>query len=150
MAGARSKNVIDLSAWKGYEQRLKILGNRLPNIIEDSLKKSAEKSTEKLKADFSRANYPAHAKYSTGLSEESLLSPEVVWLDNEQSVLIRWGFDLKTHGEFYPAPIFLIYGTPIMVEMKGIKKDLYSSVILNDFQDDLENAVNTEIERIMG
>lgn len=150
MAGAKSKNLINLSAWADYEKRLETLGERLLKIVGQSLKKSAEKSTEKLKADFTRANYPAHAEYSTGLSQETAMTPEIVWLDNDTSVLIRWGLDLKTHGEFYPAPIFLIYGTPIMTEMKGVKNDLYSSVILASFQDDIEEAVNAEIERIAG
>jgi hypothetical protein len=116
-------NKVSLS-FDGFEQmaeKLDRISNNLKGTTEQALKKSFEIIQPKVKKAVRKNNLPRKGKYSTGISEESVLSDDtVVWKGTVGSIGV--GFDFDVSGL---RTVMLMYGTPTMAPVKGLKAAVY-------------------------
>jgi len=88
---------------------------------------------------------PAKGKYSTGDTKESI--------DDEMSVewqgmtgTIKVGFDFKKSG---PKSIFLMYGTPRMKPVSGLKSAIYGAKTKREVAEIQEKVLSDVIKEVM-
>lgn len=111
--------------FEGFEEMIKKLSELegdLKSVSEKALKESHAYVTPKLESAIQPSKLPAKGKFSKGNTSKNLVrTNEVSWTGSVGTVKI--GFDL--HNDI--TSIFLMYGTPRMKPVKGLKNSIYGS-----------------------
>lgn len=121
-----TKNKIGLK-FEGLEEMIanleKVQGD-LKSTTEKALKASKQRVNEELRKVTVPANYPAHGKYSTGKTAQSIdTDMSVTWEGTTASIKV--GYDMQISGM---TSIFLMYGTPRhKPPMKAVRK-MYNAI----------------------
>lgn len=137
----------DWSAFDEYLEKLKKVGDgaQVKSGVENALKKSKEYVNQSLKKKMEKKNLPAHGAYSTGNTEKSINKDMGVnWRATEASIDI--GFDFEKSGI---TSIFLMYGTPRMNPVRGLKEAVYGTKAKKEITEIQGKALNDAITKIM-
>lgn len=144
---ARNKIGIQVKGFDEYMSKLDELGGSaaMRRGVESALKASKDYVNPLISAAMASSNLPAGGKYSTGDTAHAI--------DKEMSVewdgmigSIKVGFDFKKGGL---TSIFLMYGTPKMPPVAGLKDAIYSAKTQREIKKLQEEALNKVIERVM-
>lgn len=113
--------------------------------IDDALTKSKEYVNERLDAVMVNSKLPAKGKYSKGDTKRSIeKTTEVKWQGTLASTKV--GFNLKESGL---TSIYLMYGTPKMKPVSGLKAAIYGAKTKREVAAIQKEALNNVIRRIM-
>lgn len=111
--------------------------------VEGALKASKQHVNPLIKKAMGKL--PAKGKYSTGVTKDSI--------DNEMKVewegmtgSIKVGFDFSKSG---PKSIFLMYGTPKMKPVSGLKSAIYGAKTQKEIAEIQEKVLSDVIKRVM-
>lgn len=111
--------------------------------VEAGLRASKEYVNPQIEAAMGKL--PARGKYSTGRTEDSIdKDMSVDWEGMTGSIKV--GFDFKQSGL---TSIFLMYGTPRMSPVRGLKNAIYGTKTKKHIKEIQAEAVNKVINRIM-
>lgn len=112
--------------------------------VDEALIKSKEYITNEL--DKAMTRLPAKGKYSTGRTKKSLdKTNKTEWSGMMASTKV--GFNLKESGL---TSIYLMYGTPKMKPVKGLKSAVYGTKAKKEVTKIQSEAINKVINDIMG
>lgn len=145
---ARNRVVCDFSGFRDYMARLDELGNddAMKRGVEAGLKASKQYVNTEVNKAIAKSNLPAHGKYSTGNTKDSLDKNFNVDWEGLQGV-IKVGFDFSKSGM---TSIFLMYGTPKMPPMQGLYDAIYGTRTKSKIKRLQKEAINEVIQREMG
>lgn len=145
---ARNRVVCDFSGFRDYMARLDELGNddAMKRGVEAGLKASKQYVNTEVKKVISKSNLPAHGKYSSGITAESLDKNFNVDWEGPQGV-IKIGFDFSKSGL---TSILLMYGTPKMSPVQGLYDAIYGTRTKSKIKSLQKEAINEVIRREMG
>lgn len=144
---ARNKIGLQVKGFEEYMAKLDELGGTttMKRGVESALKASKQYVTPKIKAAVASSNLPAGGVYSTGDTAQSIDEDMAVeWEGMTGSVKV--GFDFKKGGM---ASIFLMYGTPKMPPVAGLKDAIYGTKTQREIADIQKDALNKVIKRVM-
>lgn len=132
--------------WKDYMAKLDEIGGSDAMVrgvfagLTSSQQYVAKQLEEKIQ------NLPAKGKYSTGVTKKSIIKDGEVW-GSASYYYANVGFDF---GESGTTSIFLMYGTPRMSPVKGLKAAVYGNNTNKKLKEIQEAEVMKVIKRIMG
>lgn len=142
------KNRIGLQfkGWEQYMDKLDKLGGT--QLMKTGVKKALVASKDYVNPliEEKMRKLPAKGKYSTGDTLASLDKTE----DIDWHVLtgtIKIGFDFQQSG---PKSIFLMYGTPRMKPVSGLKTAIYGAKTKKQIAEIQQRALDELIEEVMG
>ena len=142
---ARNRIGLQFDGWEDYMAKLDKLGgsNAMKKGVEEALAASKEHVNPLIEKAMKKL--PAGGKYSTGDTEASIDdSKNVEWQDMTGSIKV--GFDFSKSGL---KSIFLMYGTPRMKPVSGLKNAIYGAKIKKEIAEIQERIVSNEIRKIM-
>ena len=142
---ARNKIGLQVEGFEEYMSRLDELGGSqaMKRGVESALKASKQYVNPLINQAMS--NLPASGKYSTGDTKQSIdKDMKVDW--EGQTASIKVGFDFQKSGM---KSIYLMYGTPKMSPVKGLKATIYGSKTKKQIAEIQGEALNKVIKRIM-
>ena len=142
---ARNRIGLQFDGWEDYIAKLDKLGGTqaMKKGVEEALiesKKHVNPLIEK-----SMGKLPAKGKYSTGATKESIddeMSVEWVGMTGE----IKVGFDFAKSG---PKSIFLMYGTPKMKPVSGLKSAIYGAKTQKEVAEIQEKVLSDYVKKVM-
>lgn len=143
------RNKIGLQA-KGLEELMASLDelsgtSGMQKAVEGALKASKQHVTPKITQAVSDANLPAKGRYATGAVKDSIdTDMSVEWEGLTASIHV--GFNFKESGL---TSIFLMYGTPKMPPVKGLKAAIYGAKTQKEIADIQADEINKVIKRTM-
>ena len=142
---ARNTLRLDTSGFDAYIRKLDSLGGDVRMAVNDALGSAADKIEKDTRAALAHVNLPAKGRFSSGDTEESIVTnPNVEWDGTVASIPV--GFDFNKPG----AGGFLITGTPRMkpdYELQRMyKQKRYMAQIQNQIGDALLDAVHDAME----
>lgn len=113
--------------------------------VNRALKKSKEYVNTKLESAMSKGNLPAGGKYSTGDTKKSIDKDNSVnWIGGLGEMKV--GFKFKESGL---KSIFLMYGTPRMKPVAGLKNAIYGRKIQKEIAELQEEELFKVVKEIM-
>lgn len=142
---ARNKIGLQFSGWEDYVAKLDKLGGTqvMKKGVEEALIESKKHINPLIEQ--SMAKLPAGGKYSTGNTKQSI--------DDDMSVewegmtgTIKVGFDFSKSGV---TSIFLMYGTPRMQPVSGLKNAIYGAKTKKEIAEIQERVMGNVIKRVM-
>lgn len=142
---ARNKIGLQFEGWENYMSKLDELGGTqtMKKGVEEALIESKKHINPLIEKSMSKL--PAKGKYSTGDTKDSI--------DDEMSVewegmtgSIKVGFDFSKSG---PKSIFLMYGTPRMKPVSGLKGAIYGAKTQKEIAEIQEQKLSEVIKRVM-
>lgn len=142
---ARNKIGLQFSGWEDYVAKLDKLGGTqvMKKGVEEALIESKKHVNPLIEQ--SMAKLPAGGRYSTGNTKQSI--------DDEMSVewegmtgTIKVGFDFSKSGV---TSIFLMYGTPRMQPVSGLKNAIYGAKTKKEIAEIQERVMGNVIKRVM-
>lgn len=143
MAKGKGRNycMIDFSNFSDFAERLDQLNADLKKIIGDAMEQAAETVQDDTRDAVAASNLPAHGKYSTGKTEESVIqNPKVKWSGSWGEIGV--GFDKTKPG----AGGWLITGTPKMAPDYALQsiylRKTYARKINDQIRKDLQEALD--------
>lgn len=142
---ARNRIGLQFDGWEDYIAKLDELGgtSAMKRGVEAGLKESKQYVNPQIEAALSKL--PAGGKYSTGDTKRSLDRDMTIdW--SGMTGEIKVGFDFKKSG---PVSIFLMYGTPRMSPVSGLKNAIYGAKTKKKIKELQAEAINKVIKRIM-
>ena len=142
---ARNKIGLQVKGFEEYMAKLDEIGGSqaMKRGVESALKASKQYVNPLINQAMS--NLPAKGKYSTGETKQSI--DEDMKVDWEgQTASIKVGFDFQKSGM---KSIYLMYGTPKMSPVKGLKATIYGSKTKKQIAEIQGEALNKVIKRIM-
>lgn len=143
---ARARIGLQFDGWTEYIDKLdKIAGTHgMKKGVEAGLIASKKHVTPKIEQAMS--HLPAGGKYSTGRTKKSIDdSNDITW--SAMTGEIKVGFDFDKSGV---TSIFLMYGTPRMRPVKGLKDAIYGRKTQKELAEIQEKEVMKVIRDIMG
>jgi hypothetical protein len=145
----KKKNRITLQfdQWNDYAKKLDELGGSqlLMQGVEAGLKASKQYVNDELKKVAVTSKYPQKGKYSTGLTADSIDNHfEVEW--EGLTGWIKVGFDFSVSGL---RTIMLMYGTPSMQPVKGLKSAIYGTKSKKNIGALQQEAIDKVISRCL-
>lgn len=142
---ARNRIGLQFDGWENYMSNLDKLGGT------DLMKKGVEKALVESKKhvnpliEKAMTKLPAKGKFSTGDTKESIDDEmSVEWQGMTGSINI--GFDFKESG---PKSIFLMYGTPRMKPVSGLKSAIYGAKTKRETAEIQEKVLSDVIKEVM-
>lgn len=100
--------------------------------------------TPNIHEKMSKSNLPAKGKYSTGQSESQIIDDvNIEWTGFSGAVDVGFSLDEGI------TPIFLMYGTPKMNAVKGLKNVIYGSKTKEEIAKIQEEIFVSELEKVM-
>lgn len=145
---ARNKIGLKVEGIEEYMAKLDQLGGTelMKRATEGALKSSKQYVNPKIHAKMGSSNLPAGGKYSKGGTKRSI--------DNDMGVdwegltgSIKIGFDFNQSGA---KSIFLMYGTPRMHPVAGLKATIYGGATKKEIAKIQEEAINKVIQKTLG
>ena len=144
---ARNKCTLEIKGFEELISKLDELGgsDAMKRGVESALKESKQYINSQIKTAMTSGNLPAGGKYSTGETLKSLDDAiDVVW--NGMTAEMKVGFKLEKSGL---RSIFLMYGTPKMAPVAGLKDAVYGNKTKKQCKKLQTEAINKVIKRIM-
>lgn len=141
----KNKIGLQFTGWKEMMAGIdKVAGEAgLKQATEAALKASKAHIDKKVDSVMTKGNMPAGGKYWTGETKKSLdKNFEVDWQGYTGSIEI--GFDLEDSGI---RSIFLMYGTPRMSPVSGLKDAFYGKKTKDEVRKIQKEAIQKYIER---
>lgn len=144
---ARKRFGINFKGFEDYMAKLDEIGNTqaMQRGVESALKSAKNLVNPKIKQAMAKGNLPAGGKYSTGDTLKSLDEDMTVEWEGMKAY-IKVGFDFKKSGL---KSIFLMYGTPRMKPVPGLKDAIYGNKTKKEVEKAQIEALNKTIKRIM-
>lgn len=142
---ARNKIGLQVEGFEDYMSKLDEIGGSqaMKRGVESALKASKQYVNPLINQ--AMTNLPAKGKYSTGDTKQSIdTDMKVDW--EGQTASIKVGFDFQKSGM---KSIYLMYGTPKMSPVKGLKATIYGSKTKKQIAELQGEALNKVIKRIM-
>lgn len=142
---ARNKIGLQFNGWEDYMAKLDELGGSqaMKKGVEEALIASKKHVNPLIEQSMNKL--PAGGKYSTGDTKRSI--------DEDMSVewqgmtgTIKVGFDFKKSG---PKSIFLMYGTPRMKPVSGLKNAIYGTKTKKEIAEIQEQKLSEVIKKVM-
>lgn len=149
MAHSSLRLSLDFTEFTDLLERLEKVQGNLKEVAEETLSKSFDVITPKIKLAIQDNNLPAQGKYSKQHTKKSLIeNKKITWERTTASIDV--GFDFKKSGL---VSIYLMYGTkvhgtPRMAPAKGLKKailDIYDDEIQRIEKEVLQKAINKAV-----
>lgn len=144
---ARNKVSLQVKGFDEYMAKLDELGggSAMKQGVDSALKASKQYVNPLIETAMATSNLPAGGKYSTGGTKASIdYDMNTNWEGFVGSTKI--GFDFKKSGL---KSIFLMYGTPRMSPVSGLKDSIYGSKTQKQIGKIQEEELNKVIKRIM-
>lgn len=141
----RNKIRLQFDGFQEYIERLDRLGGDIEAATAEALKKSQEHVAEKLETIVQSNKFPAKGKYSRGDTKQSIIDDAAVTWDG-MTAAINVGFDFKTSGL---TTILLMYGTPRMKPMNGLRNAIYGAKTKKEIQEIQAEVFGEAIRKIM-
>lgn len=144
---ARNRIGLQVKGFEEYMAKLDEIGGSptMKRGVESALKASKEYVTPKIKQAMAKSNLPASGRFSIGRAEDSIdTDMSVEWQGMSASVKV--GFDFKESGM---TSIFLMYGTPKMPPVAGLKNAIYGAKTQKEIANIQAEALNKVIKRVM-
>ena len=142
---ARNKIGLQVKGFEEYIAKLDELGGNkaMKRGVEGALRASKQYVNPLI--ENSMAKLPAGGRYSSGNTKESIdIDMSVEW--SGMTASIKVGFDFSKSGL---TSIFLMYGTPKMKPVAGLKNAVYGSKTQKELATIQEEALMKVISRIM-
>lgn len=142
---ARNRIGLQFEGWEETLAKLDELGGTqlMKRATESALIESKKHVNPKIEQAMVRL--PAGGRYSTGETKQSIdNSMSVDWQGLTGSIKV--GFDFKESGL---TSIFLMYGTPRMSPVKGLKAAIYGAKTKKEIAQIQSEAINKIIKRTM-
>ena len=142
---ARNRIGLQFDGWEEYIAKLDELGGTqtMKKGVEEALIESKKHVNPLIES--SMAKLPAGGKYSSGNTKKSIdRDMSVDW--RGMTATIKVGFDFSKSGV---TSIFLMYGTPKMKPVAGLKNAVYGSKTQKEVATIQEGALMKVIKRIM-
>lgn len=136
---------LQFKGWQEMIAKLDKLGGTeaMKKGVDAALKASKEYVTPQIENAITRL--PAGGKYSTGNTKSSINKDmSVEWSAGVGSIKV--GFDFEKSG---PVSIFLMYGTPRMSPVSGLKNAIYGTKTNKQIKEIQETEINKVIKEIM-
>ena len=142
---ARNKIGLQFNGWEDYIAKLDELGGTqvMKKGVEEALIESKKHVNPLIEQ--SMGKLPAKGKYSTGDTKKSI--------DNEMKVewvgmtgTIKVGFDFSKSGL---KSIYLMYGTPKMKPVSGLKNAIYGAKTQKEIAEIQEKVLSDVIKKVM-
>lgn len=143
----KNKLTLNFKAFEEYASKLDELGGTklLMQGVEAGLKASKQYVNQELDRIANKSNYPAKGKYSHEITKKSIDNTfQVEW--EGLTSWIEIGFDFSKSGL---RTIMLMYGTPKMPPIKGLKEAIYSTKTKNKIGKLQQEAIDKVIERYL-
>lgn len=144
MTTGKNKAKVKLEGFKEMITTLDSLGGDLVGIAADALSQAGETIGWDTMEAAQNPNMPAEGKYSTGRTEQAVLTTPRVEVSGNL-VEVGAGFDYTKDG----AGGILITGTPRMKPNYELNKIFKGKRYMNNISKDIEAVVQDEIERRM-
>lgn len=143
---ARNKIGLQFEGWQETMGKLDELGGTqlMKRATESALKASKQYVNPKIESAMS--SLPAGGKYSTGETKKSIDNDMSVEWEGLATAGIKVGFKFKESGL---TSIFLMYGTPRMSPVKGLKAAIYGAKTKKEIAQIQSEAINKIIKRTM-
>lgn len=144
---ARNKIGLQVKGFEEYMDKLDKLGGTqtMKRGVESALKASKQYVNPQITKSMGAGNMPAGGKYSTGDTKRSIDSDmSVDWEGMTGSIKV--GFDFKKSGL---KSIFLMYGTPKMQPVAGLKNAIYGAKTKKEIANIQAEALDKVIKRVM-
>lgn len=144
---ARNKIGLQFKELDAYMAKLDELGSgdAMKRGVEGALKASKQHVNPLIEKSMAKSNLPAKGKYSNDNTKESIdRDMSVEWSGLTASIKV--GFDFSKSGV---TSIFLMYGTPRMQPVSGLKNAVYGSKTQKELATIQEEALQKVILRIM-
>lgn len=142
MTTGKNKAKVKLEGFKEMITTLDSLGGDLVGIAADALSQAGETIGWDTMEAAQNPNMPAEGKYSTGRTEQAVLTTPRVEVSGNL-VEVGAGFDYTKDG----AGGILITGTPRMKPNYELNKIFKGKRYMNNISKDIEAVVQDEIER---
>lgn len=142
---AHNKIGLQLKGFEEYMAKLDEVGGSqaMKRGVESALKASKQHVNPKIEA--AMAKLPAGGKYSTGDTKKSIDKDMVAdW--QGMTAAIKVGFNFKESGM---TSIYLMYGTPKMPPVSGLKAAIYGTKTKKEIATIQAEAIDKVIKRIM-
>ena len=142
---ARNRIGLQFDGWEDYIAKLDELGGSqvMKKGVEEALIESKKHATPLIEKAMSKL--PAKGKYSTGGTEKSIdREMKIDWVGMTGEIKI--GFDFSKSGA---KSIFLMYGTPIMKPVSGLKSAIYGSKTQKEIAEIQEKVLSDYIKKVM-
>lgn len=133
--------------FKDYIAKLDKLGgtNAMKTGVTEALQKSKEFVNPLIEQAMSKNKLPAKGKYSKGGTAQSIdVNTDVVWVGGTGEIKV--GFDFKKSGL---KSIFLMYGTPRMKPVAGLKNAIYGGKTQKEIAKIQEAILAKEVKKLM-
>ena len=138
-----NKFTFDTSGFDEMIRKYERAGGDLKEIVEKSLKLASEKITKDTEEGMQKANLPAHGKYSTGKTADTIVrNPEVNWTGTTASIGV--GFDFNKPS----AAGYLITGTPRMKRDKKLFEIYRSKKYRERLKEEINAFVGEELKKL--
>ena len=144
---ARNKMKLDVKGFEEYMAKLDEVGgsSAMKKGVENALLASKEHINTKLDTLMIPANMPAHGKYWTGDTKQSIdRKQEVDWEGLVGTVKV--GFDWSKSGIVSQV---LMYGTASVPPVKGLKDAIFGAKTKRELKTIQVEAINSVIKEIM-
>ena len=144
---ARNKIGLQVKGFEEYMSKLDELGgsDAMKRGVESALKSSKAYVNPLINSAMTTPNLPAQGKYSSGDTKESIDTDMIVEWEG-MTASIKVGFNFKESGL---KSIFLMYGTPKMDPVAGLKDAIYSAKTKREITKIQAEALDKVISRIM-
>lgn len=145
---ARNKIGLQVEGFEDYMAKLDELGGTaaMKRGVEDALKASKKYVNPLIENAMAKGNLPAKGRYSYDETTKKSIddSMSVEWQGATASIKV--GFDFKKSGM---TSIFLMYGTPKMPPVKGLKTAIYGAKTKKEIAVIQTEALEKAIKRVM-
>lgn len=144
---ARNRIGLEVKGFEEYMDKLDKLGGTatMRRGVDAALKASKEYVNPLIIAKMASSNLPAGGRYSTATTKKSIdTDMGVDW--QGMTGAIKVGFKFKESGM---VSIFLMYGTPKMSPVAGLKDTIYGSQTKREIKKIQAEALNKVIKRTM-
>lgn len=144
---ARNKIGLQVKGFDEYMAKLDEVGGSaaMKKGVEGALIASKKHVTPLVEAAMAVSNLPAKGEYATGITKDSIDKEMKVYWDGA-TAYAKVGFDFGKAGL---TSIFLMYGTPRMQPVKGLKNAIYGTKTQKQIGEIQAEALNKVIEKIM-
>lgn len=142
---ARNRIGLQFTGWENYMDKLDKLGGT--KLMKKGVDKALIESKKHVNPviEKSMSKLPAGGKYSTGDTKKSIDKEyKVDW--SGMTGEIKVGFDFKKSGF---TSIYLMYGTPRMKPVSGLKNAIYGAKTKKEIAEIQEKVLSDVIKKVM-
>lgn len=145
---ARNKIGLQFDGWEDVLSNLDKIGGgaAVKKATEKALEAAKDCVTQKIEQSIQKSNLPAQGKYSKGTTQESInRDSKTEWEGMTAGTDVGFNFDKSGMKSIY-----LMYGTPNIDPVKGLKNAIYGSKTRKEVAEKQEEIISKEIKKIMG